>query len=151
MNAKEYVETILAPMVARYLAEPAAKDLGFAACILAFHSVDYAAKDGRFGSKSNFEAKLRDFNADFEIVHALATAAKHTLVNDRRLQHVGLQEEDAIISSAAAFSDGAYFSDGSSWADMPQAIQVKTPDGIFHDLTFILPRLLENIYSLVRT
>ena len=150
MNAKEYVETIVEPMAARYLAHPGEMDLAFAVCILAFHFVEYGAKDGKFGSKTDLEAKLRSFGPEFEIVHAVATAAKHTTINDKKQQHVGLHVEDAKLSNAAAFSDGAYFSDGTSWADMPEAIQVKTPDGKFSDITFVLPQLLKNLKSLVR-
>ncbi|MFZ1726195.1 MAG: hypothetical protein WBO29_09340 [Albidovulum sp.] len=150
MDAKEYAQEILEPVVSRYLREQASKELAFAACILSFHFVEYAAKSLN-KERSEIENDLRSQGYEFDVVHAVAVAAKHTSADNQRLTYHGLKEADCMIATGHAFSDGTYFSDGTSYADHEDSIRVQTPDGNFHDLAFILPRLVNHIRSTLQT
>jgi hypothetical protein len=144
LDSSEYISDVLDPAVTRFINEAAAKDLAFSACILCFHYCEYAAKT--FGkSKSYVEDYFRSASGAFNVVHAVATAAKHTKVDNKKLEHVGLGEADCMVATACAFDDGTYFDDGTSFTDHPLSIRVQTPDGQFHDLSFAVKILLEQI------
>ena len=86
---------------------------------------------------------IASVNSHFEIVHAVAIAAKHVTVRNPKkipalVRFEGLRSDDARVGSGAAFSDGSFFSDGTSFADIPDVVRVRTPDGTWHDLLHVV-------------
>ena len=145
----EYVRIIVKPSVQRFLQEPKAFDLGFAACIFLDHFCDVYGLH-TFGSSSNPKesaaAAIRKINPLIEVIHAVSVAAKHVNVQyPKKSIYVGFMVDHAEIGRSAAHSDGSYFSDGSSYYDMPDVLRIKTPDDRLHDLTFLVSSVLNTI------
>lgn len=144
MTSSEYIKTILKPIIARYLDEPTAKDLAFSACILAFHYCEYAARD-QCVEKSAIENLFRALGPEFDVIQGVANAAKHTEVKAKKQKHRGLSEADAMVAAGHVFSNGAYFSNGTTFSNRLKTIRVKIPNGRYHDLAYVLPRVLQQI------
>jgi len=141
----EYTRLIVRPSVDRFLAEPTAYDLGFAACIFLFHFCDVYAEHNSMTSEEARQ-RIAAVNPIIDVVHAVCIAAKHVRVRNARLGlYRGLMAEHAHIGKAAAFSDGTYFSDGTSFSDRDDVVRVQTPDGAWHDFTFLVSSLTKTI------
>lgn len=140
-----YLENIIKPMVRRFEADPTAYDLGFACCVFLYHFCDVVcAQSG--GTPGDIKKQIATKDRNFDLVHAVAVAAKHVFVSDKRLAgYVGLRSDDADIGRRAPFSDGSFFSDGTSFSEMPPAIRVKSPDGRWHDLLFVVTSCTKTI------
>jgi len=133
MGSNEYLHAVVRPMLDRFLCDPTARDLALATCILTFHYCEYVGTETGL-PKSDVEDYFRKLGPEFDAVHGIATAAKHTVVSNERLKFVGLSEGDISEGLAAAFSDGTYFSDGTTFSDSKPSTTVETQDGILFDV-----------------
>ncbi len=82
-----YLDEIVRPTIADFESEPTSVRLGFLACVVTFHGVDYLAHNVE--RSANLRQVLRRESPDFAIVDDIAHALKHVVVgnpNDPRLQ-----------------------------------------------------------------
>lgn len=76
MDAKTYLEEVVAPTILEYTNDVTSVRRGFLACVATFHTVDYLAAPNRPG---NLRKQLRDGSPSFALIDEIAHAFKHVV------------------------------------------------------------------------
>ena len=113
MDARRYLEEIVAPTIAEYEAEPTSVRRAFLACVAAFHTVDHLAHPA---SGRSLRQKFNRESSDFKLIDSIAHAFKHVSVGAAAPDHAKGLSADEVISRPPGFWDVAVW-DLSRWDD----------------------------------
>ncbi len=102
MDAKQYMDEIVDPTIADFVANPTSRRHAFLACVVTFHTVDYLIRPK---SPASRRKSFADLSPEYRVVDRVTHAFKHVESRDNGDRKVPVFRSDDVINRPSGILD----------------------------------------------